>query len=524
MTGQSVFINNVPERVAAAAASGLLAWEVTRTVVPFWYAALPCAALTAVLLSKRLSAGWLTWMLGTVSLAIFLGLTLHSPHAEVIFASIILAVIFAALAAATCALVTSSGFPRQTASLVVWLAIAAALTGEPEGWIMPAMLAVLAGIGCIASRHSLRQEHSLPPSMSFPCEGCIRRLIPILVGLAILALIAGTSSVERSPVQGPLAALVHHALVPSTPVSSPPQEPSPATDSKGIAGTLIHYAAPMLQLWIDTLTRLLLPWAVPLVLGLLTLLAGLIMLLLITRSSLSHVLRMLMRPVLLLCGAVLAALAVSGLQLPRGPALAKLYDQLATISGLAKAQQSSAVRQAVSEATRAVPQWLQLLGIIFASVVAVAILVTTLTLLSKAIFDTRFGFLLNIPDIHERKQIAASIRRLASLDESSLAANPREAVIALFYMGVAALQDLNIALGRGETPEEFVFRASGRSELAASYLRVLAQGFYVARYSNQEIGLQRAIVSRDAYKSLLIAVKSQLETEHMAAPRAAIRR
>ena len=67
---------------------------------------------------------------------------------------------------------------------------------------------------------------------------------------------------------------------------------------------------------------------------------------------------------------------------------------------------------------------------------------TVVLILSKAAFETRFGFLRSITDSQERKRVAASIRRMASLDESLLVANPREAVIALFYMGIATLQDL----------------------------------------------------------------------------------
>jgi len=250
----------------------------------------------------------------------------------------------------------------------------------------------------------------------------------------------------------------------------------------------VHYVAPLVWLWMDTLTRMLLPWAVPVILGLMTLLAGLIMLLLITRSTISHVLHMLARPLLILGGVVLAALLVSGLQLPRGPALMKLYEQLAATSELAKAQQPAAIGQALREVTRPVPSWLQLLGAIGASIATVGIMASVALILSKVIFDTRFGFLLNIPDPRERKRVAASIRRVASLDEASLAANPREAVVALFYMGVAALHDMGISLARGETPEELVLRTREHSEIVSSYLEILVGSFYAARYSNQDIG------------------------------------
>ena len=62
----------------------------------------------------------------------------------------------------------------------------------------------------------------------------------------------------------------------------------------------VRYVAPMLQLWLNGLERTLLPWAMPLVLGLLTLVLGLIVLMLLTRSPISHVLRMLTPAMLVL--------------------------------------------------------------------------------------------------------------------------------------------------------------------------------------------------------------------------------
>lgn len=502
MTGSRVSLQNVPERLAIAALSGLLAWWFARTAVQLWWAAVPCVALALAVISGRLWVTWLTWGLATTGLAASLALTLRSPRAEVVFASVALAIVFAGLTAGSCALVMSREFPHHTTSLVVWLAIASALTGESETWIVPAALAVLTGIAVVASRQ--RSAH----------QAGFRPLVPILAGVILVALIAGVSPVGHSPARGPLAALVEHALAPGIPVPVPPQQENPATATREAPGTIVHYAAPLFQLWIDTLTRVLLPWAVPMILGLMTLLAGLIMLLLITRSTLSHVLHMLARPLLILGAVVTAALLVSGLQLPRGPALMKLYEQLATISGLAKAQQPAAVGQALHEVTRSVPSWLQLLGAIASSIATLAIMASVALILSKAIFDTRFGFLLNIPDPRERKRVAASIRRVASLDEASLAADPREAVIALFYMGVAALHDINIILARGETPEELVLRTREQSEIVSRYLDLLATSFYVARYSNEEIDLPRAIASRNAYKGLVAAIKTESEKKH----------
>ncbi|MCX6087275.1 MAG: DUF4129 domain-containing protein [Caldiserica bacterium] len=66
-----------------------------------------------------------------------------------------------------------------------------------------------------------------------------------------------------------------------------------------------------------------------------------------------------------------------------------------------------------------------------------------------------------------------------------------EAVIALFYMGAAALLDLPLSLARGETPQELVIRARERSEPIASSLELFVTAFYRARYSDEDIQPQQ---------------------------------
>jgi hypothetical protein len=145
--------------------------------------------------------------------------------------------------------------------------------------------------------------------------------------------------------------------------------------------------------------------------------------------------------------------------------------------------------------------------------VVLPIVVIVALILSKAAFENRFGFLRSITNSQERRRVADSIRRMASLDKALLVANPREAVIALFYTGVAALQDLALSLTRGETPEELVIWARQRSEPVASFLDLLVAAFYRARYSNQDVQPQQAITSRDAYRSLVAAVKTKIESK-----------
>jgi hypothetical protein len=453
----------------------MTAWWFTHTAVPFWWAALPCVALAFATLSRRAWPTWLAWGAATSGLAALLTLTLHSPRAEIVFASIALAVVFAGLTAATCALVTSRAFPRQTASLIVWMAVVAALTGQGPPWIALVALAVLAAVGLLANRQEVPHGNGLRP------------LVPLLVSLFLLVVIVSASPVARSPAQGPLATFVQHALFPQAPAPQQPEQPDQIPEGPQSSGNPFRYVAPLLRLWLHGLERTLLPWAVPLVLALLTLVLGLIILMLLTRSPICHVLRMLMPPLLILGTAVLAAVLVSGLRLPRGPALAKLYEQLGRIGELARAEQPAAIDQALRQATLPVPAWLQVLGIVVASMTAVAVVLIVVLILSKAAFETRFGFLRSITDPRERRRVAASIRRIASLDEALLVANPREAVIALFYMGIAALQDLDLSLTRGETPEELVMRVREQSEPVASFLDLLVTAFYLARYSDQDV-------------------------------------
>lgn len=489
--------NDSAQRLLMAAVAGFLAWWLTSAAVPAPFALLPCAALATALASRRPGLTWLLWGLGIAGLTVFLLTTVRSPHTETVLAAVALTLVFAGLTAGTSALVTSRGFPRYSASLIVWFAIISTVTGEVQGWTVPIALAVLAGAAAVASWQKSLQRHNLRP------------LILLLAILMFMVVAAGILPVGRSPAQGPLAEAVQHAFSPNAPMPAPSGQETPEATPQTGPAPLIRYAAPLFSLWVDTLTRVLTPLAIPLILGLMTLLAGLLMLLLITRNPLSHVLRMLTLPLLLLGAVVVAVLIASSLQLPHGPALMKLYQQLAAVSGLAKAQQPAAVGQALHEVTRSVPSWLQVFGAVTASAATLAIVISVALILSKAIFDTRFGFLLNVPDPRERKRIAASIRRVASLDEASLAANPREAVIALFYMGVAALKDMAITLARGETPEELVLRTRQRSEAVSSCLESLASGFYVARYSKQDVDLGQATYARNAYSELLSAVRAE---------------
>ncbi len=500
------YLQHLPERFAVAAVAGVLAWWFTRTTVPVWWAALPCAALACAVLSRRVWPTWLAWGAATGELTTLLALTLRSLRFDLVFASVALAAIFAGLTAAACALVTSRGFPRQTASLAVWLAVGAALTGQGSAWIAPAGLAFLAAAGLLANRREAPRAEGLRP------------LLPIMISLLLLVVIAGASPVARSPAQAPLTTFVQHALFPQAPAlvqPQPPQQPGQVTDGQLPSKTPVRYVAPMLQLWLRVLERTILPWAAPLVLGLLTLVLGLILLMLLTHSPVSHVLRMLTPALLILGGAIAVVILASSWQLPRGGALAKLYEQLGKIGDLARAKQPAATAQALLEVTRAVPAWLQAVIAVITTVAAVAMVVTVVLILSTAAFETRFGFLRSITDSQERKRVAASIRRRASLDESLLVANPREAVIALFYMGIASLQDLDLSLARGETPEELVIRARQRSEPVASCLDLLVTAFYLARYSDQEVQPQQALASRDAYKSLIAAVKTEIEDKRL---------
>ncbi len=504
MNQTRVDLQHVPERFAAATVAGVLAWWLTQSVVPLPWAVLPCAALALAVISHRIWPVWLTWAAAISELAILLILTFHSLRFETIFASIALTIVFAGLTAATCALVTSRSFPQQTVSVIVWLAVAAALTGQGSPWIAPVGLAALASIALLANRREIPHDRGFRP------------LLPVLTGILLLVIIAGVSPVGPSPLQKSLTTLIQHVLVPQT--SAPQQsqqttQTGQTTEETPSSGTRVRYVAPMLKIWIFAIQRVFWQWAPPLILGLLTICLGLAGLLMLTHSSISHILRVLTPVLLLFGGAVVVFILASSWQLPRGGALLKLVEQLSKITSLSASRQPSATTQILTETIRAVPSWLQVAGAVFFSMVLVGMVVTVALILSRAAFATRFGFLSNITDVNERKRVAAAIRRIASLDDSLLTSNPREAVIALFYMGVAALQDLGLSLLRGETPEELAARTRQRSESVASFLDFLVTAFYHARYSDQDVQPQHAIACRDTYKRLVAAVKMETTNE-----------
>jgi hypothetical protein len=60
-----------------------------------------------------------------------------------------------------------------------------------------------------------------------------------------------------------------------------------------------------------------------------------------------------------------------------------------------------------------------------------------------------------------------------------------------------------------------VIRAREWSEPVASFLDLLVTAFYLARYSDQEVQPQQALASRDAYESLVVAAKIEIENKRL---------
>jgi len=500
VTSVDARLRSTPERFVVAIAGGALAWWFAR-IATAWWAALPCAALAIVVLSGRRWAAWLAWGTATLGLVLLAMPNLLSPRPEVVVASIVLVVLYGTLTAVTIALVTSPTFPRHTITLIVWLSVVSALVGRGSPWWTLAALAIIAAAGLLASRRDL------------PAPARIRRLLPLLTCLVLVVVVAGVLPVSRSPIQGALTTFIQHALFPDEKPLPLAQQPDGKSDAPASSITSIRYTAPMLQLWMRLLERTLVRWAFPLILGLLTLVIGIVVLLFLTRSQISRVLRLLVLPVTIFGAAVAVVLLTSTLQLPRGQALVQLQGQLDQIRSLPRAQQATATAEALHEVLRSAPDSLQITGIVLASVAVLAIIATTVIILSRAAFDARYGFLHSIADVNERKRVAASIRRIASLDDSLLTSDPREAVIALFYMGVAAVQDLGLTLSRGETPGELVMRCRRQSEPAAAELELLAASFYVARYSLRDVTPEQAIGCRNTYRQLVDTIKSGAEPE-----------
>ena len=500
MTSMRQRLRSIPERCVVAVAGGALVWWYAHVAVA-WWAAAPLAALAVMALTGRRWTAWLVWGLASLGLVLLAAPRLLSPRPEVVVTSLVLVALYTTLSAAVTALVTSPAFPHQTISLIIWLSVASALVGRGSPWWTLAALVGIAAGGLLAARRDL------------PAPARVRRLLPLIACLVLVAVVAGVLPVSRSPIQSALTMFIQHALFPDeTPLPST-QQPAAEQDTPASSTPFVRYAAPMLQLWMRLLEHTLVRWAVPLIAGLLILVFGTIVLLFLTRSPLPKVLRLLALPTAIFGAVVAAVLLTSTLQLPRGQALTQLREQLDQIRGLSRAQQPTATAQALQEIVRSVPDGIQIVGIVLVTLAVLGIIATTVLLLSRVSFETRYGFLHAIPDVKERKRVAAAIRRIASLDDSLLTSNPREAVIALFYMGVAALQDLGLSLLRGETPEELAERTRERSTSAASSLDFLVKAFYRARYSDRDVPPQQAIACRDTYRDLLTAVKLEAVSE-----------
>ncbi len=497
MKSQPILPGQKTARFGIALIAGGLAWWLTRSVVSWWWTLGPVLVVLAAVVTRRTWVAWCVWHAATIGSIIQLVLRLRTlaKFSSAAVVPIAMTCLFIILSAAICALVLSCEFPRQTTTLLICLAVMNSILHPEPAWIAVAGLALLTSVGILAA--ATVRKRPLPETLS--------RVLPLLAVLIALALAATFLPVSRSPVQNQIAMLFQSSSSPGKPSSSGTGSKTSSTENSS-KEPIVHsyYTTSILQLWFRVLERSLLPWAVPLVLGPLSIIIGMIVLSMLTHSSAGHILHMLILPLCILGGIVAAAILSSHLKLQNSATLLKLLQQWNSVWRLNHSQ--SLVNQAIKELPQSLPRGLQIGEAIMATVATVAMIVIVSLVLVKTAFELRFSFLHSIADPHERRRVATAIRHIATLDDTVLLDNPREAVIALFYLGVAALQKIGLTLSRGETPAELTRRVQEHCNSAGDPFALLATNFYIARYSEQTVTPEAALSSRASYRELLAAV------------------
>ncbi|MCX6097812.1 MAG: DUF4129 domain-containing protein [Caldiserica bacterium] len=136
------------------------------------------------------------------------------------------------------------------------------------------------------------------------------------------------------------------------------------------------------------------------------------------------------------------------------------------------------------------------------------LLVSIVASIRDMIFEFRHEVLLSMLDRSQRKKVIRAIRRLVSLDEGALIADPVASITALFAVGVEAVGAIGPRLRRGETAGEFAQRVTVEAPACASTMSQLAALFGKARYSRSSVTGEDVIVAKTALQNLRACVRS----------------
>ncbi|MHB8107024.1 MAG: DUF4129 domain-containing protein [Candidatus Cryosericum sp.] len=481
-------------RLITANTACFLAFWIARLAVPWWFGVPAIVVLNIALPHQNRNLFRLYHGLETSLIIVYLALTADRHTLQEFIAILLLTLLFEIYFwfAGNLALVadTPADFLRISAIACVY-----AVLGNTD----PIVVAVVLTVMLAASMLSAATTSD---------ERSIRRLLPGFIILLIVFLVAVASPIARAPTLPRIAVW----LVPGAPASTP-RPAGPGELPVNLPALTLRRV--MEEHFWELFGFMYLPLAI-----MVAVLIGVIIISTsVLHNSFGKTVRALVFPVALVASAVIFAIVYTSVktgQIQGGIAQAE------RVSGDDYNDIINALRNSniLPPANNELKVTLERILVVVYWIGASLLLVSIVTSVRDMVFEFRHEVLLSMLDRSERKKVVRTVRRLVSLDDSVLMADPTTSITALFAMGVEAVGAIGLRLHRGETAAEFAGRVSIEAPACTVSMNQLTTLFTKARYSRPSVTGEDVLAARAAFRDLRVSVDS-MRNKARAARRAA---
>lgn len=480
-------------RLIVANAACFLAFWIARLAVPWWFGIPALIVFNIALTHQNQKLFRLYHGLQTCFIIIYLALTADNHTLQEFLAILLLTVLFELYLWLAGNLTLAAQSPVQFLRVSI-IACCYAVLGNTDPLLCAVVLAVMLAASMLSAIVS-SDPHAT------------RRLIPGFIILAIVFIAAVVSPIVQAPTL-PRAAVW---LLPGTPSSTP--RPAGAGELPVNLPALTLRRVMQQHFW-ELFGFMYVPLAVMSAL----LIAAALVSVYLLHNSWGKTMRLLAFPTAIVVSALaFTVIYTVGKTAQIAGGIAGLAEPLENIDDVVEALRDRNILppprdeiKATLETIIAAAYWLGA-SLLFVSIVAS---------IRDMVFEFRHEVLLSMLDRSERKKVLRAVRRLATLNESTLMQDPVTSITAMFAMGVEAIRTVGPTLRRGETASEFALRVASEAPPCAAQTAALASLFGKARYSRASVTQDDVLAARSALQELRMivrAMKQELRVAHRAA-------
>jgi len=469
-------------RLIIANTACFLAFWIARLAVPWWFGVAALVLLNIALPHRNQKLFRLYHGLETCLIIVYLALTADRHTLQEFLAVLLLTVLFELYFWFVGNLTLAAESPAHFLRISI-IACCYAVLGNTDPLVASVVLAIMLAASMLSA-------------VTASDPRAARRLLPGFIILLVVFVAAVASPIVQAPTL-PKAAVW---LLPGTPASTP----KPA----GSGGLPVNLPALTLRRVMEEHFWELFGFMyLPLAIMVAVLIAAAIVSVSILHNTWGKTMRVLIFPVAIVVTALIFAIVYTGAKTGQ---IANGIAQVGRISGddyndIVEALREHNVLPSKNDEMKAT---LETIVAVVYWIGASLLLVSIVASIRDMIFEFRHEVLLSMLDQSERKKVIRAIRRLVSLNESTLMQDPVTSITALFAMGVEAVGTIGLRLRRGETAGEFAQRVSVEAPACAGAMSQLATLFGKARYSRPGVTGEDVLAAKAALKDLQECVRS----------------